>query len=62
MVVYEEQEDGTVKAYSDKGMMIYGGFPEALYSEAYDPKEMHRTYIETDTPISKDEPVEEEEK
>ena len=61
MVVYEEQEDGTVKAYSNNGMMIYGGFPEGLYVEAYDPKEMHRTYVETDTPIPEDEPAQEQE-
>lgn len=47
-VVYEEQEDGLVKAYSDQHKMIFGGFPEAEYAIAYDPKEAHRTYVETD--------------
>ena len=51
MVVYEEQQDGTVKAHSDNGMMIQGGFPEGLYEEAYDPAGLNRTYVETDIPI-----------
>jgi hypothetical protein len=40
-----------VKTYSDRGMMIHGGFPEADYSEAYDPAEFGRTYTETNIPI-----------
>ena len=60
MVVYEELEDGIVKAYSDQGMMIRGGFPEGLYAEAYDPIDEHRTYVETDIPIPPDEPQEPE--
>jgi hypothetical protein len=59
MVVYEEQQDGTVKAYSDQGMMIHGGFPEGLYVEAYDPKELNRTYVETDIPVPQEEEPEE---
>ena len=51
MVVYEDQQDGTVKAYSDAGKMIRGGFPEGLYAEAYDPKSLNRTYVETDIPV-----------
>ncbi len=47
-VVYEEQEDGIVKAYSDQHKKIFGGFPEAEYDVVYDPKDAHRTYIETD--------------
>ena len=52
MIVYEEQIDGTIKAYSDIGMMLSGGFPIGLYEEAYDPKQSNRTYVETDIPIS----------
>ena len=37
------------KSYSDRGMMIHGGDPEADYEEAIDPAE--RTYTETDIPI-----------
>lgn len=40
-----------IRTYSDSGMMIHGGFPEADYSEAIDPAELVRTYTETDIPI-----------
>lgn len=40
-----------IKTYSDLGMKIHGGFPEADYDEAYDPIDMGRTYIETDIPV-----------
>ena len=40
-----------IRTYSDKGMMIHGGSPEADYSEALDPAELGRTYTETDIPI-----------
>lgn len=39
------------RTYSDRGMMIHGGFPEADYDEAIDPAELGRTYVETDIPI-----------
>lgn len=39
------------KTYSDRGMQIYGGSPEGYYSEAIEPTEFGRTYIETDIPI-----------
>jgi len=40
-----------VKTYSDQGMKIHGGMPEADYDEAYDPINSGRTYVETDIPI-----------
>lgn len=40
-----------IRTYSDKGMMIHGGSPEADYSEALDPAELGRTYTETDIPV-----------
>ena len=43
-----------IRTYSDKGMMIHGGMPEADYSEALDPAELGRTYTETDIPIEGD--------
>lgn len=43
-----------IRTYSDTGMMIHGGFPEADYSEALDPAELGRTYTETDIPIDGD--------
>ena len=39
------------RTYSDAGMMIHGGFPEADYDEAVEPTELGRTYTETDIPI-----------
>lgn len=50
-----------VKTYSDRGMLIRGGFPEGLYAEAIDPAEFNREYEETDTPIPEDDEVLEEE-
>lgn len=47
------------KNYSDRGMMIHGGMPEADYSEAIEPTEFGRTYTETDIPIEDDSSAEE---
>lgn len=51
---YKTREDGVVlnRTYSDKGMMIER--EGVRYSEAIDPVEMNRQYIETDEPIDKD--------
>lgn len=43
-----------IRTYSDRGMKIHGGFPEADYDEAFDPAELGRTYTETDIPIDAD--------
>ena len=54
MIIQEEIEISGrefIKTYSDKGVFIRGGFPEGLYAEAIDPKELGRTYEETDIPI-----------
>ena len=40
-----------VRTWSDRGMLIHGGMPEADYAEALDPAELGRTYTETETPI-----------
>ena len=40
-----------VRTYSDRGMKIHGGFPEADYDVAEDPASFNRTYTETDIPI-----------
>ena len=44
-----------IRTYSDNNVMIHGGFPEGDYSEACDPAELGRTYVETDIPIDADE-------
>lgn len=52
-------ETDFIRTYSDSGMMIHGGFPEADYSEATDPASLGRTYTETDIPIEDDVTAEE---
>lgn len=51
---YKTREDGVVlnRTYSDSGFMIER--EGVRYSEAIDPAELHRQYIETDEPIDKD--------
>ena len=48
-----------VKTYSNAGMKIHGGSPEADYDEAVDPADSGRTYVETDIPIDDDTTAEE---
>lgn len=48
-----------IKTYSDLGMKIHGGMPEADYDEAYDPIDSGRTYTETNIPIDEDATAEE---
>lgn len=49
-----------IRTFSDAGMMIHGGNPEADYTEAIDPAELGRTYTETDIPIEQGEAEAEE--
>ena len=48
-MIQKETRGNFIYTYSDAGMMIYGGMPEAYYIDAYDP--IDRSYIETDIPI-----------
>lgn len=48
-----------VRTYSDAGMMIHGGSPEADYDEAVDPAELGRVYTETEIPIEGESEAEE---
>lgn len=50
-VIYEDVKDGLVKAHSDSGFYIRGGFPESDYAEAIDPKSANRKYTETSKKI-----------
>lgn len=59
MIVQEILEGDLVYTYSDRGMLIHGGFPEGDYAEAIDPISLGRTYIETDIPIESEENGEE---
>ena len=56
---YELNGRQFVRTYSDRGMLIHGGVPEGDYSEANDPADLNRTYVETDIPIEGDESAEE---
>ena len=56
---YKIGERDFVRTYSDRGMLIHGGMPEGDYSEANDPAELNRTYVETEIPIDGEESAEE---
>lgn len=49
-----------IRTYSDAGMKIHGGSPEADYDEAVDPADLGRTYTETDIPVDGEETEAEE--
>ena len=55
MIIQEQISDTLVKSYSDKGVYIHGGYPEADYAEAVDPISMNRQYVKTDRPIEDEE-------
>ena len=55
MIIQEQIDENIVRTYSDRNVMIHGGFPEADYTEAYDPISLGRTYTETDIPIPSEE-------
>lgn len=60
MIVQQQISDTLVRTYSDKGVKIHGGYPEADYDDAIDPISAHREYTETDIPVDAEEPTVEE--
>ena len=54
-MIKTEIKGNLAHTWSDFGMKIHGGFPEADYDEAYDPIDAGRTYVETDIPIGDEE-------
>lgn len=48
-----------IKTYSDAGVKVHGGFPEADYDEVYDPADAGRTYTETEIPVGEETDAEE---
>lgn len=61
-MIKTEINGNIVHTWSDLGVKIHGGSPEADYDEAYDPIETGRTYEETDIPIDGEETDEATEK
>lgn len=57
-MIRTEIKGNIIRTWSDLGVKIHGGFPEADYDEVYDPVDSGRTYVETDIPI--EEPTAEE--
>lgn len=55
MIIQEEYNENFVRTYSDRHVYIHGGFPQADYAEAIDPKGAERTYAETNIQITEDE-------
>lgn len=53
-MIITETVNNMVHTYSDLGVKIHGGFPEADYDEAYDPIDSGRTYTETVIPVEAD--------
>lgn len=51
MIRQEYLEGGLVRTWSDAGMYIHGGYPEADREESIDPVSMGRVFVETDRPI-----------
>lgn len=51
-------ENDLIRTWSDAGVYIHGGYPEADYAEVIDPVSKHRTYVETDIPIPDDDDAE----
>lgn len=51
MIVREDLGNGISRVYSDAGVKIHGGFPEADYDIVYTPTDVERTYVETDIPV-----------
>lgn len=60
MIIQENIGDGFVRTYSNIGVYIHGGYPEADYEDVIDPISEGRTYVETDRPIVSTEPTDEE--
>ena len=60
-MIVTEIQGNLVHTYSDAGVMIHGGNPEADYTDAWDPVDAGRIYTETDIPVpGADEPAETE--
>lgn len=50
-MIIQEHIGNFIRTYSDSGVYIHGGFPEADYAEAIDPENSTRSYVETNRKI-----------
>ena len=52
-IIRETLDNGLIRTYSNKGVKIHGGFPEADYDIVYDPEDKaeERIYTETNIPV-----------
>lgn len=57
MIIQERKAD-LIHTYSDKGVYVHGGYPEADYAVAIDPVSTGRVYTETNRRIEPDAPPE----
>lgn len=48
------EETEFLRQYSDRGVKIHGGFPEADYDVVEEPAILGRTYTETNIPVDDD--------
>lgn len=55
MIIQEIVDNDFIRTYSDRGVLIHGGFPEGDYTEAIDPISLGRIYVETNIPIEQEE-------
>ena len=55
MIVQELLDNGLVRTYSDRGVYVHGGYPEADYIDPIDPVSANRVYVETNIPIVREE-------
>lgn len=58
-MIKTETVNNLIHTWSDLGVKIHGGMPEADYDEAYDPVDLGRTYTETNIPIDDETSAEE---
>ena len=54
-MIIQERKGDLIHTYSDMGVYVHGGFPEADYAIAIDPVSAGREYVETDRPIESEE-------
>ena len=57
-MIVQERKGDLIHTYSDKGVYVHGGYPEADYAVAIDPMSAGREYVETGRKIEPEDPPE----